>query len=562
MALGRPYDASTSRVIRGQHASVPAGFVPVMEGLPSTTDLRFTVALKSPNNDKLIERLLEVSDPASDKYGQHLDQEEVDQLAAPHPEGLDAVNRWLMKNGVKAEASSSSGDMLTFVIPLGAANNLFHADFNAYAHEATNSVLARTLSYSLPAEVSEHVAFVYPTTHFVPPAARKSQFHEAVPPIVPSQRAGSKRATIPSQCAQKITPACLQAIYGIPSTPASAKGNLLGVSAFSNETANKDDLAAFLKQFRPDIKKGTFSLQSINGATDKGTGTLEASLDIQYTVGLATNVPTTFVDVAPSGKGDVQDFLDEINALAAMKNPPLVLTTSFGFDETPFLNDPAVAETMCNGYAKLSARGISVLFASGDGGVAGSRQNPACDGKAFIPTFPASCPYVTAVGSTKGINPETAADFSAGGFSNIFPRPAYQKSAVAGYLKTLGKTNQGRFNTTGRAYPDVATQGQNFIIEVGGKQSGVLGTSASSPTFASVVALLNDELLRAGKKPLGFLNPLLYSKGAAALTDIKSGSNPGCGTKGFPSVAGWDAVTGLGTPNFQKLLSIVKGGSK
>ncbi|KAJ2968989.1 hypothetical protein NUW54_g13067 [Trametes sanguinea] len=287
------------------------------------------------------------------------------------------------------------------------------------------------------------------------------------------------------------------------------------------------------------------------------------SLDIQYTVGVATNVPVTFITVGPNtNDGALDGFLDIITTLTKQDNPPLVLTTSFGFDETPFAEQaPELAETLCNAYAQLGARGTSILFASGDGGVSGSQADDSCDGSAFIPTFPATCPYLTAVGSTQGINPETAADFSAGGFSNIFARPDYQSDAVDGYLKTLGNTNQGLFNTTGRGYPDVSTQGVQFVIEAAGQLQGVDGTSASSPTFASVVALLNDQLLNAGQSPLGFLNPLLYSKGVAALNDITSGSNPGCGTQGFPAAAGWDAVTGLGTPDFQKLLSVVSGGA-
>ena len=100
------------------------------------------------------------------------------------------------------------------------------------------------------------------------------------------------------------------------------------------------------------------------------------------------------------------------------------------------------------------------------------------------------------------------------------------------------------------------------------------GTSASSPTFAGIVALLNDARIAAGKPPLGFLNPLIYSKGTAAFNDITVGSNPGCGTQGFSCAVGWDAgkfddthsptlfilfslVTGLGTPNFGLLQAVV-----
>lgn len=99
--------------------------------------------------------------------------------------------------------------------------------------------------------------------------------------------------------------------------------------------------------------------------------------------------------------------------------------------------------------------------------------------------------------------------------------------------------------------------GANVVIVVDNDIGTVDGTSCASPIFASVVALLNDQLIAAGKSPLGFLNPFLYSAGADALNDITSGSNPGCNTDGFPAGTGWDPVTGLGTPDFQKLATAV-----
>jgi tripeptidyl-peptidase-1 len=84
--------------------------------------------------------------------------------------------------------------------------------------------------------------------------------------------------------------------------------------------------------------------------------------------------------------------------------------------------------------------------------------------------------------------------------------------------------------------------------------------SASTPVVAGIVSLLNDIRRVAGKPPLGFLNPLLYKRAtAAALHDITLGANEGCsGMGGFPARRGWDAVTGVGTPNFAKLADIVR----
>ncbi|KAI0040957.1 subtilisin-like protein, partial [Auriscalpium vulgare] len=250
--------------------------------------------------------------------------------------------------------------------------------------------------------------------------------------------------------------------------------------------------------------------------------------------------------------GDLEGFLDIVNYLLDKDTPNQVMTTSYGENESDM--SVALADSLCNAYAQLGARGTSVLFASGDGGVSGS-QSQSCT--KFVPTFPSGCPFLTSVGATTGTS-ETAATLSAGGFSNIFGTPDYQTTAKAAYLKTLGTTNSGKYNSSGRGYPDVAAIGQSVGIVYQGSSTSVDGTSCASPILASVVALLNDRLIAAGKSPLGFLNPFLYSTtGAAALNDIKSGSNPGCSTNGFPAATGWDPVTGLGTPNFSKLLTAV-----
>jgi tripeptidyl-peptidase-1 len=112
------------------------------------------------------------------------------------------------------------------------------------------------------------------------------------------------------------------------------------------------------------------------------------------------------------------------------------------------------------------------------------------------------------------------------------------------------------FNSTGRALPDISIQATDYVVFNNGKTyPAVAGTSASTPVFSGMVALLNEARRAAGKSPLGFINPLLYSLASgASFTDVTSGSNPGCGTKGFPATQGWDAVTGLGTPVYPKLL--------
>lgn len=151
---------------------------------------------------------------------------------------------------------------------------------------------------------------------------------------------------------------------------------------------------------------------------------------------------------------------------------------------------------------------------------------------------------LTSVGGTNLV-PEVAADFSSGGFSNYWARPSYQESAVAQYLDYLGDANAGLYNASGRAFPDVAAYSVNFDVIYGGAEGPINGTSCSGPTFASIISLLNDELIAAGRPVLGFLNPWLYSNVSATLTDITSGNNYACSnfTTGFNATTGWDAVS-------------------
>jgi tripeptidyl-peptidase I len=95
-------------------------------------------------------------------------------------------------------------------------------------------------------------------------------------------------------------------------------------------------------------------------------------------------------------------------------------------------------------------------------------------------------------------------------------------------------------SSNGRAIPDVAAQGVRFQVFIGGTLHLVSGTSASSPAFAGIVALLNDVRLRKRLPPLGFLNPLFYSDSGKGFNDIVTGNNPGCGTPGFNATVGWD----------------------
>jgi len=278
--------------------------------------------------------------------------------------------------------------------------------------------------------------------------------------------------------------------------------------------------------------------------------------------------PLTPTADQPEGRNSNEPYLEFFTYVLAQPDSalPQVISVSYGEEEQSVPREYALK--VCNLIMQLGARGTSVLFSSGDSGPGGSCVRTSDRKPYFQPSFPAACPFVTAVGGTNGGGPEAGVFFSSGGFSEIHSRPAYQKAAVDSYLRRVGSTYASFFNSSNRGFPDVAAHGHRFLVIDKGRTASLSGTSASAPVFAGVVGLLNAARRAQGKPPLGFLNPWLYSN-AAALNDITAGRSVGCSnTQYFRTQAswncteGWDTVTGLGTPNFPALLDAAAPGTR
>jgi tripeptidyl-peptidase-1 len=397
--------------------------------------------------------------------------------------------------------------------------------------------------------------------------------------------------------ASMITPDCLSTLYGTkgytPKVPTKSK---IGYCNYLEETTISTDLAKFLDTYRPQAKDAKVDIRLVNNGENQqvldsaklnASADVEGNLDGQTIMGMVWPIPVVAYNTGGrpmvttpytplAGKAITNepylDWLDYMQGLSDSEIPPTI-STSYGEDEQSV--PPDYARRVCQSFAQLGSRGVTLLFSSGHAGV-GSRSptsdrceiypDPEVAANAvpnFMPAFPASCPYVTTVGATKGLglgnfSMEVAAGYpanvstyaSGGGFSNYFSRPAWQDSVVRDYMNGLtpDEVDPNMYNHSGRAYPDVAANGQHYSVVWDLQFIMVDGTSASAPTMASVIALLNDDLIANGRPPLGFMNPWLYSTGKAGFTDIISGSAKGCGVDGFPAKTGWDAVTGFGTP--------------
>ncbi|OBT86231.1 hypothetical protein VE02_05857 [Pseudogymnoascus sp. 03VT05] len=583
---------------------LPEGWTQVRTPAPETI-VSLRVALEHPNQELFEQTLLDVSTPDHPKYGQHLTGAELKYMLKPRGDSTESVMTWLASANVPATEIKNDGEWINFRATVAQAEELLSTKFYVYKHNEDNKEMIRTLEYSLPSSVAPHVLTIQPTTRFSRMMAQRSTIHDisAMNAVFGVAATNNKAPAIPTTeldvkaCNASITPACLRALYNVGDYQADPKGNsLFGVAGYLKEYAKINDLNNFIAKYAPYAKGTTFNSVGVNGPANPQNTTgddVEANLDIQYAVSMSYNIPVTYysteglgelvpdLDQPDKATGQNEPYLDFITYLLSLpKNKlPQTITTSYGENEQSV--PPKYAKKVCCMFGELGLRGVSVLFSSGDTGVGSACQTN--DGKnttRFLPIFPAACPWVTSVGGTYQVQPERAVSFSSGGFSDLFPRPKYQDAAVKGFLHILGDRWKGLYNPAGRGFPDVAAQGYRLhvIDELANKTNPdilVGGTSASAPTFAAIIALLNNARTSRHLPPLGFLNPWIYSIGHLGLNDVTHGGSTGCTGKDIYSklptpyvpyaswnaTKGWDPVTGHGTPDFRRLLELSTPGA-
>jgi kumamolisin len=251
-----------------------------------------------------------------------------------------------------------------------------------------------------------------------------------------------------------------------------------------------------------------------------------------------------------------QGWIDALNEAITDQNQISVISISYGNpeDDPQGAWTPMAVKQVSDAFEAAIAKQITICVAAGDDGSADQVSSGA------HVDFPASSPNVLGVGGTKlvataGAHPSIAQETvwnethlgdgsTGGGISAIFTKPAYQSGA-----NIPPSANPG--HAVGRGVPDVAAVADPItgvvIMHVSGtKLEPIGGTSASAPLWASLIALLNQAI----KARCGFMNPFLYTRAATGvLNDITSGNNGA-----YMASPGWDACTGLGTPNGQRLL--------
>eukprot|EP00944_MAST-04C_sp_MAST-4C-sp1_P012949 g12949.t1 len=674
---------------------------------------RFRISVKQQNIDKIKEIALDVSNPKSTRYGKYLKQSEINELTKPDENDVIAIRDFIEAKSLQKCTLTANHEILNVLCDNAKiVQYMLRTKFQVLQNRNKPSQkLVRAKDFYLPNEIDHKIQGIY-GLHGLP-----------LPP--------RKKFSSPSQPAS-VTPSIIEQVYNIKDAKASRSSkNRQAVASFQGQTMNDSDLTEFFKKYVPSAAPGDDKVFKFVGDPGEGGPGVEASLDIQYIMGVAPGVKTEFWYFASMDFcGDLKNWT---SMLLANDDVPLVTSVSYGWQGnlSQIGCHQADITDIDNDFAKLAAKGITIIFASGDNGSGYSPPQPQCSpgtgkqgmaytgdilqerrgiqsefqccymaksspwtystnsgpsgnkycgagnykrdtaltgevsydlpknitaeiccqfakafnaqqppnlrikGWALVPTeengqihcklyrsvtgtiaitgaisvrgeppllntsctlfktinstkseegstsftphgplpktplypsWPASSPWVTAVGSTRFVdqilgNEEMGTDQfgSGGGFSSMFSAFKDQKNGIAAYFNIAPQLPPSDlFNKAGRATPDVAALGEGFQVIVGGTQQTQMGTSASAPTFAAIVSLLNEVRLNGGKPSLGYLNPWLYAN-PTILTDIVKGNNA-IGWEqlnlpyGFNCTKGYDPVSGLGTPDYEKML--------
>jgi subtilase family serine protease len=559
-----------------------------------------------------------VSDPRSSSYGQFLTPNEFRKRFAPSASSTAKVQNWLRAQGFDVQYTPQNNHYISAEGTVAQAQAAFGVQFGTYK-VAGKALRAPTSEVSIPSEIAGTVKNVVgldqsyelvQTFHTVdktaPPAAG---FRNAPPlPLAWAQQfspypfpAGFTALPLPSVpwTVKGYTPQQIKGSYGLAASGLDGEGQTVAIiDAFASPTILADvnhwSVNRGLPTMTPSqlvqvVPPGIYKRPE-NPQMDPQGWYGEETLDVEAVHGMAPAAKIVYVG-APNNRRDLDAALNHVVDMHLAQ----IVTNSYGFSTTEFL-PPGYVKSVEDTLIQAAVEGIGVYFSSGDDGDESINFG-------FATTdWPASSPWVTSVGGTSlGIAADNTravetgwgtSNYSCnsttivctrtgwlygagGGVSVVFSEPDYQKAAG--------------ISLSGRGVPDVAALadpqtgllvGQTQVFPDGTyyDEYRIGGTSLASPIFAGIMALADQ---RAGHAH-GFANPLLYAnkaafydvqsvKTAVARRNFVNSVDATDGTADFLRTfddysgsttqhtnAGWDNVTGLGTPNASFLTLIGK----
>ena len=443
------------------------------------------------------------------------------------PADLQAVRDFAAAFGLAVGEVSAARRSIQLSGTIEALSQAFGTEVALYNHPASGVFRGRSGPITVPSHLGPVVSAVFGLDNRM---AARAQFRPAAAPNV------------------QYTPPQVAQAYQFP-TSVDGTGQCVAILEFGGGYRTAD-LTAYFQQIG--VTAPTVVAVSVDGATNAPSTANgpdgEVMLDIEVVGGLAPNARIV-VYFAPNSE---QGFVDAITtATHDTTNQPSVISISWGGPEDSWTQQ--ATQQIEQACIAATSMGVTVTAAAGDNG----STDGATDGRQHA-DFPASAPHVLACGGTSlqatggQIARETVWNGGAsggatgGGISDLWPVPPYQQGITLPPSANDGQTRRGVPDVAGDADPATG-----WTVRVDGQTIPIGGTSAVAPMWAGLIALLNQAL----GQPLGFAHSRLYAATAAAtFRDITEGSNGA-----YNAGPGWDACTGLGSPNGAALLKALEG---
>jgi subtilase family serine protease len=533
--------------------------------LPASTRLQATVTLEPASQTALEQYATDVSTPGNALYQHFLTNAEFSAQFAPSTSTVAEVEGVLQRDGLSPSAVSA--DHLAIKVSGSAAqfSRAFDTGFVRYQLPSGRVAYANTVAPLIPGSIVnavqgviglDNIALAHPQTATVAPGSAGAAASPQVVTGGPQPCAAAKTAG-PSNDA--LTADQLASAYSFSSLYHAADfGAGKTIAMYELQTNLPSDIAAYQTCYGTNA---AVKYVKVDGGSGRVAAGVEATLDIQVAIGLAPKA-SILVYQGPNTSNGAYDTYNSIISQDKVQ----VLSTSWGTCEPQQGRSAALAENTL--FQESATKGISVVDAAGD---LGSED---CGTNALAIDDPGDQPFVTVVGGTKltklGPPPTeivwneraNGAGAGGGGISTFFDMPTYQSGAPAS-LHVINAHSSGTLcgaakGSYCREEPDVTADADpytGYVVYVGGSWTGVGGTSAAAPLFASLLTLTNASTSCAGTA-IGFANPALYtiagsSSYKADFYDITSGNNDYTGTNHslYPAGPGYDMASGLGAPN-------------
>jgi hypothetical protein len=572
--IADPLDVSKTKVLAGNR---PPQARPRDDQGPLDPSQRIsgiTLVLKpSASQTADLEKLLEQQrNPSSPDYRRWLTPEEYADRFGLSRHDLEQVVSWLKGEGFRIDYAARGRTWIMFSGTAGQVQAAFRTELHRYNVNGQFH-FANATDPSVPAALAPLVLII----------RGLDDFHAKPRVAVADFTSGGG--------GHSLVPGDLATIYNIgPLYQGGITGTGQKIAVVGQTDINLSDIQHFRSQFGSPANNPELLL--VPGSANPGTSAddlIESSLDLEYSGGIAPNATIVFVY-----SSDVWTSIE----YAVDEDVAPVISTSYGYCEPQISNAPATTAAYLQSVAEqANSFGITWLAASGDAGAADcdpTSEQVATQGLAV--DLPASVPEVTGVGGTEfmeGSGNYWSATNNSNGSSALsyIPEMAWNDTAAIGTLLATGggasiffakpswQTGPGVPNDHVRDVPDVALAAavahDPYQIYVNGETVYVGGTSAPTPVFSGVLALLNQYLVSVGSQAqpgLGNINPALYrlaQSTPAIFHDVTVGSNvvpcangsPNCtgGQLGYYAGAGYDQTTGLGSVNAYNLVTLWNG---